>query len=120
MIKLRRLIQSFLQSLYPRVYFKIAPDTAQYPYLVFDFADIIDNGEGLKEVILEIDGWDDKNDTTALENLMASVNENLNKKTLTTENSAVVFYLENMLPVSDDDSRIRINRYTYQAKLFEC
>ena len=103
-------------TIHPRVYFQRAPSTAVFPYLVFDFQ-LYPDGEGYELCTLAIDGWDNNPDTTALETLMSLV-KSLDKKTLTNDEQSVTFYLENMLPLTDDDESIRRRQYNFSGKLF--
>jgi len=120
MKNLRELIHPFFKSIHPRVYFQVAPDSAQFPYLVYDFTQITNDGEGFETVALDVDGWDIPagGDTTALEILMQSVNDALNKRTLTVEGLAVTFYLDRKIPLLDDNKDIRRRKYIYEARLF--
>lgn len=119
MIKLRELIGAELEAVHPNnVYSPNAPENAAFPYLVYDLPNILDDGEGYQLITLDIDGWDDDEDTTALETLMANVNARLNKKTLIAEGFAVTLYLENKLALIDDDKRIRRRKYIYQGRKF--
>ncbi len=119
MINLRKLLHPYLKSIHPRVYFQLAPETATFPYLVYDIVNIYDDGEGFQQVTLDVDGWDNSAETTALETLMKNVNQTLNKKTFVSGNSTVTFYLENKLPLTDDETTIKRRKYTYQGRLFE-
>lgn len=118
MKNLRECIHSYLKSIHPRVYFQIAPDNAQFPYLVYDFTQITNDGEEFETVAVDVDGWDLTDDTTALETLMQTVNDALNKKTLTAEGLAVTFYLDRKIPLRDDNKDIRRRKYIYEARLF--
>ncbi|HRC81342.1 MAG TPA: DUF3168 domain-containing protein [Sedimentibacter sp.] len=120
MKNLRKLLHQHLKSIHSRVYFQDAPDNAQFPYLVYDFTQITNDGEEFETVALDIDGWDMPagGDTTALETLMQSVNDALNKKTLTAEGMAVTFYLDRKIPLLDDNKDIRRRKYIYEARLF--
>jgi hypothetical protein len=120
MKKLRETLYPYLKSIHPRVYFQVAPESAQYPYLVYDFTQIQNDGEEFESVAVDIDGWDMPagGDTTALETLMQSVNGALNKKTLTAEGLAVTFYLDRKIPLIDDDPAIKRRKYIYEARLF--
>jgi len=120
MKNLRKLIHPYLKSIHPRVYFQDAPDDAQFPYLTYDFTQITNDGEEFETVALDVDGWDMPagGDTTALETLMQTVNDALNKKTLTAEGLAVTFYLDRKIPLRDDNPAIKRRKYIYEARLF--
>lgn len=120
MKNLRKLLHPYLKSIHPRVYFQDAPDDAQFPYLTYDFTQITNDGEEFETVALDVDGWDMPagGDTTALETLMQTVNNALDKKTLTAEGLAVTFYLDRKLPLRDDNKNIRRRKYIYEARLF--
>ena len=120
MKNLRELIHPFLKSIHPRVYFQVAPENAQFPYLVYDFTQITNDGEEFETVALDVDGWDmpAKGDTTELETLMQTVNNALNKKTLTAEGLAVTFYLDRKIPLRDDNKDIQRRKYIYEGRLF--
>ena len=120
MKNLRKLLHPYLKSIHPRVYFQDAPDDAQFPYLTYDFTQITNDGEAFETVALDVDGWDMPagGDTTALENLMESVNDALNKKTLTAEGLAITFYLDRKIPLRDDNPAIKRRKYIYEARLF--
>lgn len=121
MIELRKTLQAHLKTIHPRIYFQQAPDTATFPYLVYNMPSLYDDGEGHQLITLDIDGWDapSDGDTTALETLMAEVNTGMNKKTFVTDTFSVTFYLETKLPLVDDDPRIKRRKYVYQGRLFE-
>lgn len=120
MIELRKALHAHIRSIHPRAYYQRAPDTAQFPYLVYRM-EIYDDGEALQLITLDIDGWarPETGDTAELENLMTTVNAGMNKATLTTDSLVVSFYLENKLALLDDDPKIHRRRYTYQGRMFE-
>lgn len=126
MIALRTSLTTFLKTVHPRVYFERALSTAVFPYIVFDFQ-LYPDGECFELCTLSVDGWDNNPDTTALETLMAlvkgkkdpttSLPTGLDKKTIINNEMAVTFYLENMLPMTDDDESIRRRQYNFSGKL---
>lgn len=117
---LRELLYPQLKAIHPRVYFQVAPENAQFPYLVYDFTQITNDGEEFETVALDVDGWDmpADGDTTALETLMQTVNDALNKKTLTANGLVVTFYLDRKIPLVDDNPAIKRRKYIYEARLF--
>ena len=119
MIELRTIIQGQLKSVHPRVTYQGSHEKLAFPYLVYDIVNINDDGEGFQQVTLDVDGWDNDEDTTALETLMKSVNQALNRKTFVRGNITVTFYLESEMPLADDETTIERREYTYQGSLFE-
>lgn len=129
MIEIRTALSTYLKTLHPRVYFQVAPETAVFPYIIYDLPSIFSDGEGFETITLDIDGWDLNNtgDTAVIESLMQIINgykdtdrnqvQGLDKKVLTTDNMSVVFYLENKIPLLDDDKRIKRRKYTYSGRL---
>lgn len=124
-IEMRKSIQSFLKSKHPRVFFEAAPDTAVYPYLVYDLPNSFNADESTETFVLEIDGWDypSDGDTTALETLMDLIDkgnedDGLHRKVILIPGMSMVFYRENRLSLKDDDIRIRRRKYVYQIKTF--
>ena len=120
MIELRRVLHLHFRSIYPRVYFQKAPDTAQFPYLTYSL-EVMPDGECFELLALDIDGWDmpDDGDTTQLENLMTDVKRELDKAVLTTENLVVSIYLDRKLPLEDENPNIIRRKHIYQGRLFE-
>lgn len=117
-VELRKQIRSFLKSVHPRVFFEIAPDDALYPYLVFDLPNSIDDGS-MERFMLDVDGWDNSADTTALETLMENLDNVLHRKTVMMGNISATIYRENRLTLPDDDKRIRRRKYVYQIRTHE-
>ena len=118
MIELRKALNAQLKTVHPRVYFQVAPELAVFPYLTFEFT-TTDDGEGSELAVIDIDGWSVGSDTTVLETLITAVNTALNKKTLTSGNMTATLFLDNKIPLTDDDPLIRRRKYIYQARLFK-
>jgi len=51
------MINTMLKSIHPRIYYRSAPDTAAFPYLVYDLPNSTDDGT-LEQFILDVDAWD--------------------------------------------------------------
>lgn len=118
MKQIRTVISEKLKSVHPKVHHLKAPTDAIPPYLVYQVS-LQDLGDGLQLMTLDIDGWDTAEDTTALEDLMARVNELFNKKTIITDRLSVSIYTDRMLSITDDDPRINRRKYIFQGRLFE-
>jgi hypothetical protein len=116
---MRKLVYSALKDIHPRVYFQSAPKAAKYPYLVMDFTNVLDDGEDFRVIDLDVDGWDYSDDTTNLETLMETINQSMNKKSVTLDNLVVTFYLERILFLTDDDPLIKRRKYMYQVRAFK-
>ena len=117
MINIRKLIHSYLKTIHPRVYFLKAPAKTTFPYIVYSF-NVSDTGEWYKLITLDIDGWDNKDDTTQLETLMEQVNT-LNKKVLSNDSMSMTFFLDRQIPLTDEENDISRHKYIYQARLIE-
>jgi hypothetical protein len=118
-IEIRTTINTLLKTLHPRVFFQIAPDTAVMPYIVFDLPNSVDLGT-LENFVLDIDVWDDNDDTTTLETLINTIDIELHKKAiLITDKVGIVIYRNNRLTLTDDDPRIRRRKYIYQARTYQ-
>ena len=119
-IEIREIIQTALNSVHPRVYYQTAPDTAAFPYLVYDLPNSTDDGT-LEQFVLDVDAWDSTNgDTTIVEILIDSADKSLHRKTITVDEVlAVTFYRENRLTLTDDDPNIKRRKYTYEVRTFE-
>jgi len=119
-IELRKMINTMLKSIHPRVYYRSAPDTAAFPYLVYDLPNSTDDGT-LEQFILDVDAWESTNgDTTGLETLIDSADKSLHRKTIIVDDIlAVTFYRETRLTLTDDDPNIKRRKYTYEVRTFE-
>lgn len=129
LIELRKMITAVLKAAHPdvvvdgasksRVHFQVAPDDAEFPYVVYDLPNSIDDGT-MENFRLEVDGWDAPadGDTTALETLMDNIDQELHRAVKTMPGLSAVFYRDNRLALLDDDKRIRRRKYIYQARTF--
>lgn len=116
-IELRKIVLTRLKTIHPRVFFMDAPDNAQYPYLIYNLPNSVDDG-ALENYVLDVDGWDSQEDTTALETLMSQADHALHRETVIVDGLSVTFYRENRLTLTDDNKKIRRRKYVYQARVY--
>ncbi|CAM3678691.1 hypothetical protein GCM10009865_47610 [Aeromicrobium ponti] len=115
---IRQAINSQLKSIHPRVHFLKPSDTAQFPYLVYTI-EITDLGDGLRMVTLDVDGWDNKDDTTELEDLMTSVKNALNRNLIINDNLFMSIYLDRQLALTDDNPQLNRRTNIFLGRLYE-
>jgi hypothetical protein len=115
---IRQAIKSQLKSIHPRVYFLKSPNDAQFPYLVYTI-EVTDLGDDLKMVTLDVDGWDNKEDTTELEDLMVTVKNGLNRKIILNDDLFMSMYLDRQLAPPDDNPQLSRRTNIFLGRLTE-
>lgn len=119
MVDLRRELTKLLKKYHSRVYFQKAPSTAKMPYIVFDLPNAFDN-EGQEIFNLDIDIWDNRQDTTELETLASQLWKELNYYRHIDESIQFSIYRENRLPpLDEDDNNIKRRKLIFQLKYFD-
>jgi hypothetical protein len=128
MMALRKILQAYLETKHARVFFKRAPEGAQFPYLVMDFQPSFTPDEAREQLLIDIDGWDKPadGDSTALETLMETVNgdgdlespSGLDRQAMSDEDIVALFRLEGRDPVDDEDPAILRRKYTYNTTIY--
>ena len=118
MIEVRKAIYAYLKTLHPRVYFQTAPEIVVFPYIVYDLPSSFSDGEGGELITLDIDGWDSNTtgDSMVVENLMKTINA-IDKKTLNTTEIYLTLFLDNKIPLQDEDKTLHRRKYMYSGKL---
>ncbi|WP_423408021.1 hypothetical protein AABM38_20465 [Heyndrickxia sp. MSNUG] len=118
MLEIRKLLHSKLKAIHPRVYFLRAPETAVFPYLVYSF-ELTNLEYGLNLLTLDVDGWDNAADTTALEAMMDSVHSSFKEANIVSDKLYVHFHTDRRLALTDDDPALNRRTNIYLGRLFE-
>lgn len=117
-IEIRKKINATLKTVTNNVHFQSAADDSSLPYLVFDLPNSFDDGT-LEQFVLDIDGWDNKADTTDLETLMHNIDTVLHKKTYVIDNLTFTLYRDNRLSLTDKEANLKRRKYIYQIRVLE-
>lgn len=117
MIELRKELNNVLKSIHSRSYFQRPPDDAQFPYVVYDLPSS-NTIEDLEVLTLDVDVWDNKKDTTALETLTDQLDSTLHKYKVLHASFQFSIYRTTRLFLIDDDPRLTRRRLSYQIRFF--
>lgn len=117
MVSLFQSIYSKLNEVHSRVYFELAPQNAEFPYIVYKFPNS-NRDEHREDFTLEIDIWDNKADTTELETITDNIDKKLNRLQILDENFHVSIYRINRLMVPDTDPSIHRRQLRYNVKTY--
>ena len=118
MINLRKVFHQKLKTIYANIYFTKVPDTAIFPYVVYNFNSINDTGEEFEIIEIELDIWDNKSNTTELETITQNLIDNLDKTVLSDVNFSLVLFLETKLIIVDDNPNINRRKLTFIGHLY--
>jgi hypothetical protein len=132
MLEIRKAIRNQFESVFSglpvKLYYQKAPENATLPYLTFDIVNSTDDGT-LERFVLDVDGWDNKENTTALETLMYDIDFMLHRRTIFIQDTnnvyipeqqlAITFYRENRLTFDEQEKRLNHRRYIYQIRTHE-
>lgn len=119
MINIRIAIKQALEEYHSRVHYQRAPSDIIFPYVVYDFPNSFMNGD--QEVFnLDVDIWDNKNDTTELETLASNIWREFNKYHYLDDNIQFSIYRDNRLPpLDEDDKNIKRRKLIFQLRFFD-
>ncbi|TCJ05045.1 hypothetical protein [Cytobacillus praedii] len=108
-----------LKSYHPNVYFQNATKKDRFPYIVYNLPNAISNEQ--QEIFnLDVDIWDNKDDTTQLETLSSLLWKELNYYSYTDEYIQFSIYRENRLPPLDEDNNnIKRRKLIFQLRYFD-
>ncbi len=116
-LRIRTAITSLLKSVHPRVYFEDAKDSAQFPYVIFEYWT---NSSENKEIgMLEVNVWDSGTDTSQIEMLADRVQEALDRYKYHDDYVFMSIYKAQRSSVRDENKSIKRRRLTFEIQIFE-
>lgn len=117
-IRLRQEITKVLKQINPRVHYESTPDDSEYPFIVYNLGDSLDDGS-VETFPLEIDGWDlpVNGDTTELETMMGKIDNALHRYKAGDSDLFFSFYRENRRSITDSDKRLRRRQLVFTIRV---
>ena len=124
-VEFSKAIGNYLASKVTRAYKSNAPEEAVFPYAVFYLPNSI-NTDPSEDFYLDVDIWDNKQDTTALENLVDIIDGDgdvlnptgLHHKTITADGITATFYRESRSEIEDEDPRLSRRQLQYSVRVY--
>lgn len=119
MLELRKELTKLLRAHHPIVFFVTAPKDASFPYVVFDLPNSFDNEQ--QEVFsLDVDVWDNKDDTTEIETLSSILWKKMNYHHHVDEHIQFSIYRSNRLPPLDEkETDLKRRKLMFQLRYFD-
>jgi hypothetical protein len=128
MIKLRTELKRILKEIHPdvivdgesisRVHFEKATDVTPFPYVVFDLPQSYDIDD--QEIFnLDIDIYDDDEDTTTLETLSNSIWQRLNKYYFINEDMQFSIHRLRRFIIKSDEDNIRRRTLMFNIRYYD-
>jgi hypothetical protein len=119
MMNLLQVLFTKLSEIQKPVYFELAPSNAVFPYIVYKLPNSTNVESDRQDYVLQVDVWDNKSDTTALETLTNDIDKKLNKMEHLDFTQFIKIERENRLMVPDTDPEIRRRQLRYTVKQYE-
>lgn len=119
MIKLRTELTKLLKIYHPQVHYQTAPSTATFPYIILNLPNSFTNEE--QEIFsVDVDLWDNRTDTTELEELASTLWKELHHHRHIDESIQFTIYRENRIPELDEtEIGIRRRKLIFQLRYYD-
>lgn len=117
-VALRTELQRLFKTLTPNVYYEEAPDTAVYPYLVYELSEVLFN-HGKTTYQLEVNILDYGNSSLAVEILADSVQDALNKYYFINVEIQFITYKGLRQTIKEEDKQIIRRRLLFEIQLHQ-
>lgn len=114
---LRKQIVSELKHFFSEVYYRRAPDSASYPYCVYDLSFVYPDS-ALEKINLDVDLWDrsENGSAEAVEDMADSIVNHFNLLNDAKDGNYPTFFLANRTPIDDPDKHIQRVRITFEIQ----
>lgn len=115
-------LKTRLQAIGATIYNEMAPVDADFPYVTIDFNNSDSDGSATEVVRLDIDGWDNMDETGGstlrIEGVMEKVAEALEQELkLVEEGYSFRYILDQRRNIPDPDIQIRRRKYTFDVRV---
>ena len=119
MMDLLTFIYDQIQSVYAKTYFEKAPQSTEYPYVVYHMPNTSEV-EVREDTVLEVDVWTNTGDMVELETITDNIDKKLNRLSNLDANFQCKIYRDNpyKLNIPDEDPIINRRRLRYNIKLY--
>ena len=118
MINLKTALNTLLRTIHNRVYFQTAPNSAQFPYLVYNLPSSFTNEEQ-EILVLDVDVWDSATDSTVIETLASQVWTQLHRYRHIDNEIQFTIHRSSRLVLDDNDPRIRRRKLVFQLRFYD-
>lgn len=118
MIELRKSIMKILMQYHDDVYYQHSTDRTGFPYVVYEFPSSFLTQEQ-ETFTLDVDVWDNNNDTTVLETIATDIWRGLHKLHYMDEKVQFTIYRDNRLAPIDDNKSIKRRKLIFELKYFD-
>lgn len=119
MISLRKKLMSILSEYHDEVYYQQATDKTPFPYVTYNFPNSFIN-EDQEVFALDVDIWDNKNDTLPLETIASNIWRGLHKLNYLDDDIQFSIYRDNRLPPLDEDATsIKRRKLIFELRYFD-
>jgi len=126
-LALKKAIETFLKTKADRVYQKKAPENKTFPYIVWNLISSDSGYSEREDFTLEVDIWDDDNDTTVIDTLTGSIDGDgdikeptgLHRKNFYTQNIlSAKLYRQNRFEIHDEDETLERRQLRYKIQTY--
>jgi len=119
MIRLRQSIMQVLLDYHDRVYFQKASNDKPFQNVVYNLTNSFTDTD--QEIFnLDVDIWDNQDDTTDLETIASNIWRGLNRLNYIDEDIQFSIYRANRLPPLDEDEKnIKRRKLIFQLRYFD-